>query len=721
MDQRTLRIGRAYFLIIEKAFEFDCLDDFLNFVCLNVKETLEIDLCKVLKLVPENEELVVIAGVGWKGNIIGKRMGKGSKAHYTACRKEPVLSDDISNDGRFSIPEFLKENGAVSGFSVPILFKGDVWGVLSLYSKRTRKFTEMEMEFVKAVANMISNFLRWEELKKENRKYDLILSNLSDFVLMIDEEGNLRYISSSVERVLGWKPEELKEGKFFNLIHPDDRKALRIYRRVFENPGVVFTLEYRILNKEGEYRWVESKVFLPRDWKEIGLEGAIVLERDVTDRKAAEEKILALTYYDPVTGLPNKILFTEKFGGLLKIAERRGELLPLAVIDIVRFVDVNITYGIQVGDRILREIGERLRNTLRSGDLIGRFFSDRFGVALAGIRNIGGVAKVVDKLKRIFEKPFLVEGESVYLRANIGVSLFPKDGADPVELLRKAEIALQRAKDIGPGTLSFFSEETERMLTTHFILMTSLREAIRRGEIVPYYQAVFNLKNMNVVGIEALARWLHSPLGPVPPLKFIPIAEESGLIVELSHLIMESSMRDLSLLRSKGYELFVGVNFSATQFLEENLHLVVEERLRKYGIPPESFVLEITESTAMREPERTKEVLLKLRDIGVKIAIDDFGTGYSSMSYLLEFDVDKLKIDRSFVSKMDESQKAEGVVKMIIDLSRSIGTMVLAEGIEKEDILNKLKSLGCDEGQGYLLAPPMRFEELQKFLERKSR
>ncbi len=290
---------------------------------------------------------------------------------------------------------------------------------------------------------------------------------------------------------------------------------------------------------------------------------------------------------------------------------------------------------------MLKEIARRLTANLRGGDLVRRFIGDKFGVALVSIRDTSGLTRALEKVRSVFRKPFGLDGEGVYVEANVGVALFPKDGEDPADLVRKAKLALSKAREAGIGSVAFFSEESEREITEVVLLKTSLRGALNRGEIVPYYQPVFRLSDLKLVGVEALARWRHPKLGTVSPTKFIPITEDAGLILELGQRILDRSTMELSSLLSEGYDLSLGVNFSMKQFLDERLSDRIEEALQTYRFPEDRFILEITESTAMKDPERTKKILTRIKQLGIKIAIDDFGTGYSSMNYLLEFDVDK--------------------------------------------------------------------------------
>ena len=556
-----------------------------------------------------------------------------------------------------------------------------------------------------------------EELKKEKERYEVILSNLSDLVLVMDEEEKLRYASPALRRMLGFKPEELKGTRLSDLAHPEDRERLiEIHREVFQSPGRTLALQCRIKDREDRYHWVEARFFLPENWKEIGLEGAVVSVRDITSIVDLQERLLRATYYDSLTGLPNRLLFLEKLKEAIDLARRREDMVSVVILNLHRFREINASYGMGVGDEVLREVGRRLSRTLRDGDLVSRFMADEFGIALTGIKSTYGLNRALERIKETFSEPVKAGGREVYLEINLGVSLFPKDGDEAEDLVRKAELALSNARRMGPGQVAFFSEEVEREITEVATLKANLREAIRNKEIVPYYQPVFRLSDLRLVGVEALARWEHPRMGTIPPSKFIPVAEETGLILELGNCILDQSVRDISLLHSEGLKVFLGVNFSMKQFMDEALPEKIEEVFEAYHFERGKFVLEITESTAMSDPERTKDILLNMRELGVKVAIDDFGTGYSSMHYLLEFEVDKIKIDKSFVIPMLENERAEKVVSTIVKLSRSVNAVSLAEGVENKEVLDRLRELGCEEGQGYYLAPPMSFDQLREFV-----
>ncbi len=557
-----------------------------------------------------------------------------------------------------------------------------------------------------------------EKLYREKVKLETILANAHDLVSIVDRKGVIRYISPSVEKLLGWSAEELTGKLFIKFIHPEDVRKLSLLRTtIFQEPETLFTEEFRILTREGGYRWIEANIFLPASWKELELEGPIVNMRDITEKKLAQESIFKATYYDPLTGLPNRILFIEKLKDILKIAELRGDLVGVVVIDLMRFKDVNAVHGIRAGDLLLKEIAQRLVTTLRNSDVVGRFFADEFGIILTGVKSFAGLSRALDKIRLAFEEPFEIGGRRIYVGINTGVAVFPRDDTSADHLLRKAELALSRAKEMGAGAYAFFSADAEKEITEIAILRSLLKDAIRRGEIKVHYQPIFELAEMRIVGLEALARWEHPELGFIPPSKFIPIAEETGLIVDMGYCITDTAIRDLSLLHLEGFtELYVSVNFSARQFEEMDLIRRINQNLRVYNMKPESFLIEITESTAMKNPERTKDLFEEIRRTGIKTAIDDFGTGYSSMNYLIEFDVDKIKIDRSFIRRMVENEKAESVVRAVIHMSASMRAVSLAEGVENEIILVKLKEMGCGEAQGFHLAPPMDMESLRDYL-----
>ncbi len=555
-------------------------------------------------------------------------------------------------------------------------------------------------------------------LYEQTRRFELILTYVHDIIAIVDHQGIIRFKSPSVERILGWQPEEVLGQHFSTFIHPADLYMLEELRQsILNNPGQTFRAEYRVRTKTGDYLWMEGLFYLPPEWEELGLEGVIVTEKDITERKRAETQLLRITFYDPLTGLPNRLLFLEKLKEFLHLARRREELLAVVVLDIRRLGEINTTYGLKRGDEILKEVGHRLRAAFRASDLVSRFLADEFGLIFTGLKNRRTLYFLLEKIEQLFRQPFVVDGHEIYIKANLGVAFFPFDGETAEELIRKAETALLDSKRLGEGGVAFFSEKLDQERIEANIIRHSLREALRRKEFILYFQPIHHLKVSRVVGVEALLRWQHPRLGLLSPLKFIPVAEETGDILEVGYYVLEEALRTLSYLKYLGYEdLYMAVNFSTKQFLARDLVRRIENLLQIYCVTPEALILEITESTAMKDPRRTQQIIKQLKELGTKIAIDDFGTGYSSLEYLVNFDVDKIKVEKVFVQEMLTNPKAENVVKTVIDLTHSLGASALAEGVETSHHLRKLETLGCDEVQGYYFARPCPLKELEKYL-----
>lgn len=542
-------------------------------------------------------------------------------------------------------------------------------------------------------------------------------------VLVLLYRKKFLYANPFAQKLFGYSLEELKKMYVWDLLVPSDRKRIQkiIERRIRgENIPKAYK-EITFITKSGERKKLRLYATTVR-WK--GRYAGLAVGIDITREKTLEnrlkkerERLLRLTLYDTLTGLASRVLFLERLRDLLKFAQRRDENLCVAILDLVKFKEVNATYGMEISDLVLKETARRLKGTLRSGDLVSRFFADEFGVALSGLKDVNSISRVVEKVREVFNQPFDIHGFQIYINADIGVSVYPKDDINAEGLIRKAELALSKARETGPGAVSFYSEEVETKVAQIAVLRNSLSRAISKGEIEVFYQPVVRLKDRKVVGIEALARWRHPNLGLVTPDKFIPVAEDTGLITEIGELVLKNSLRDLARLMADGFEdLTLAVNFSTKQFLDEDLTEKIKKFLKLQKVPPSHFILEITESTAMKDPARASEILHGAKKVGIKVAIDDFGTGYSSMNYLIEFEVDKIKVDRSFINPMLESQKAKSIVKTIIDLSHSIGSVALAEGIETQEQLNALVEMGCDEGQGFLFSRPVDFNSLLKFM-----
>ncbi len=431
---------------------------------------------------------------------------------------------------------------------------------------------------------------------------------------------------------------------------------------------------------------------------------------DITERKRAEERIHYLAYYDALTELPNRALFYKLVDQALIEAKRVRQHGAILFIDLNRFKPINDSLGHGVGDRLLQLIGMRLRETLRNEDVVARLGGDEFVVALFDIAKREHAAVVAQKILASFEPPFVIDQHELKVGAAVGISVYPQDGGDTETLLRLSDIAMYRAKKTGADGYAFFSQEMNERALDRLKIENGLRHAIERNELRLHYQPKAELATGRIVGAEALVRWLHPEQGMVPPGDFISIAEETGLIVQISAWVIDQALRQACALRDAGAQpIRIAVNLSARDF-SPMLPQRVAAALAAHGIGPEWLELEITESMLMHSTDRVVEMMDELSRLGVALSLDDFGTGYSSLSYLKRFPIDTLKIDRSFVMNMPRDANDCAIAGAIVGMAKQLGHKVIAEGVETEEQLTFLKGLGCDEMQGYLLSAPVTAE-----------
>ena len=443
------------------------------------------------------------------------------------------------------------------------------------------------------------------------------------------------------------------------------------------------------------------------------------LQSELLVRKQAEERLDQLAYYDTVTGLPNRHFFNERLIHALNRALPFGESTALMFIDLDNFKIINDTLGHQLGDNLLNRVGERLATVLRSKDLIFRVGGDEFAVILEDVRSREHVASVADKLVNVFNKPLSVEHQEIFISASIGVSLAPEDAAEPTSLLRNADTAMYYAKGKGKNTYQLFQQAMKGQALNRLALENSMRRALERQEFVVHYQPQYDLLSKRVLGVEALVRWMHPEKGLISPAEFIPIAEETGLIVPLGEWVLRTGCAQAASWDAQGLgALSIAVNLSGRQFQDEGLVEKVIQVVWETGLDAQLLELELTESTVMDNSPANLRKLTLLRAAGIRLSIDDFGTGYSSMNYLKRFPINKLKIDRSFVDGLPDQPENLGITTAIIALAQSLKLEVIAEGVETQEQADALLARGCPHIQGYLISRPLPAAELEQFLVR---
>ncbi|MCY7305656.1 MAG: EAL domain-containing protein [Rhodoferax sp.] len=442
---------------------------------------------------------------------------------------------------------------------------------------------------------------------------------------------------------------------------------------------------------------------------------------DITQRKADEDNIRRLAHFDPLTGLANRALLSDRASHALRMARRGNQPLALMFIDLDHFKNVNDSLGHDIGDHLLVALAVRFKSALRDEDTLSRTGGDEFVLLLPGT-DAAGAAHVAQKLVQLTQAPHQIERHELTITPSIGIALFPVDGGDFDTLAKCADAAMYRAKQGGRNCFRFYTAEIQAQSARALLLENALRRAIERGQMQLHYQPQTSLRRGNITGVEALLRWQHPELGWVSPAEFIPIAESSGLITSIGEWVLRTAMQQMKVWLDAGINpISVAVNLSTVQFRQQNLPELVSRILEDAGVPPECLELELTESVAADDPDGAVVVMNRLRAHGVRMSIDDFGTGYSSLSYLKRFKVYKLKIDQSFVRGLMDDPEDRAIVAAIINLASSLGLQTIAEGVETKEQVEYLRQAGCDEIQGYWLSRPLAAAQLEVFIHSRGR
>jgi diguanylate cyclase (GGDEF)-like protein/PAS domain S-box-containing protein len=540
-----------------------------------------------------------------------------------------------------------------------------------------------------------------QALRDSEERYRLMAENSTDLISRTSPQGVFLYLSDASRRLLGFEPSELVGRSAYDIIHPDDRDEVRHLSKLITDAGPT-TFSYRIMQKDGSMIWFETTSRSVRNPVTGVIDEIICVSRDISERKRAEEQIEFQAYHDALTGLPNRRLFRDRLTVALAHARRLRSTLAVMFLDLDRFKYVNDTLGHSLGDELLKMVAARLEAALREEDSIARMGGDEFTILLPELKNPEDAASVAQKLLEAVGQPMRIEETELFITTSIGIALFPNDGDSAELLLKNADHAMYRAKDAGRNSYQLFTEAMNSRALERLSMENNLRHALERGELTLHYQPQFNLATKKITGVEALLRWKE-----IGPNEFIPIAEETRLIVPIGEWVLREACKRAKAWQSHGYAgLRMAVNLSPRQFQHSDLPLLIAGALTESGLAPGDLELEITESTAMQNTDRTIATLRRLREMGVRIAIDDFGTGHSSLNYLRSFPIDTVKIDQEFVNEIESSQADRAIVSAVIGMARGLKLRVVAEGVETEGQLDFLRQEGCDEVQGFLLGTP---------------
>lgn len=555
-------------------------------------------------------------------------------------------------------------------------------------------------------------------LKLSEAKNQALLNAIPDLMFRINKEGIFLEAKGSKEVVYSLPPQEFV-GKRLDEVLPRDvaQKTSSHVTRAFQT-GETQLFVYELQTGDSTH-YYEARIVVS------GEEEVLAIVRDVTERIRAEEQILRLAYYDSLTGLPNRLLFKDRLSQAMANAQRYGRKVAVMFLDLDHFKRINDTLGHNFGDLLLQRVGDRLMTCVRSTDSIARMVpeetkptvarmgGDEFILLLSNIKQVQHVAIVAQRILNGLSQPFMVGTQEIYTSVSIGITIYPIDSEDPETLLKYADTAVYQAKEKGRNNYQFYTGSMNVAAVERFTIENQLRRALARNEFQLYYQAQVDIRRRKVVGVEALVRWVHPEKGLVSPLSFIPLAEETGLIVPIGQWILRTACAQNQIWQKAGFApVRMTVNISSVQFRGKNFVENVVRTLADIGLDPQHLELELTESAVMENVEATLATLHALKERGIQLAIDDFGTGYSSLSYLKRFPIHTLKIDRSFVKDLDRDPNAAAIGKSIIGLAHNLSLQVLAEGVETEQQMEFLQKCGCDHMQGYLFHMPEPAERL---------
>ena len=578
---------------------------------------------------------------------------------------------------------------------------------------RISLFEEDGQEFFQAIIRDVTEREQaQQQIRESEQRFREIIEMTPAGYVLADAAGHIADVNQALCTISGYRKEELVSEPLEKLfaVFPWQKVAFRS-----GGPTSIHGMEVVVRHKIGKDMHVLFNGTIKRD-AEGYAQCLTGLMTDITARKLAEKQLELLATHDTLTGLPNRALLNDRMQQMLESGPRNASVAVM-FIDLDRFKEVNDSLGHVLGDMLLCEVARRLRNTLRPADIIARLGGDEFVVAAHCSSGETSASSIAEKLLSALATPIDVGGHAVVIGASIGISMYPGDGQSKEMLFQAADTAMYRAKDAGRNCHCFFEPEMSVMAKTRMALGVSLRTALTRKEFELYYQPRIELKTMSIVGMEALIRWNHPELGLVPPMQFIPIAEDTGLIDPIGQWVLEEACEQTRRLMDRfGRNLRVSVNLSARQLRRHDIVDQVKAALRRTNLPPNLLELELTESALIEDIKLSAGILKDLKNLGITLAVDDFGTGYSGLAYLRSFPIDVLKLDRSFVLQQDEGISSVEFIKAFVDMAHALRLSVVAEGVETGEVLDFLRNASCDEAQGYFLAKPLRIEAFEAYL-----
>jgi diguanylate cyclase (GGDEF)-like protein/PAS domain S-box-containing protein len=649
--------------------------------------------------------------------------GPGGLLRRAWLNKEATWLPDTQADAGFRRKPSCAKFGLRSAYSFPVLAGNAVIGVMEFFGREVRHPDEMLLQITDSIGRQIGQFIQRKEaeealgMSEERFRATFEQAGVGMGLRALDPR-NPRWlrVNQKLCEIFGYTEEELLQLNTVDLTPPEDRAtAIDYNEQLLRGEITSYSREKRYVRKDGSMIWTNVSLAAAR-----GPDGrpahVISVIQDITERKQAEERIGFLAQYDMVTGLPNRQLFSDRLTLAMARDKRLGSMTALLHLDLDRFKQINETLGHSAGDEALQMVTARLRDRLREVDTIARLGGDEFAVILESVAEKGQALRVAEKIMEAMADPLVLKGEEVFVTASIGIAVYPADADSMEKLIESAELAMYQAKQEGRNTAQLYTPDPNPRRSAGLGMENRLRRALERDELLLHFQPKVDVRTGAITGAEALVRWRNPDLGMVSPADFIPIAEETGLIVPIGEWVLHSACAQAGAWHREGHPISMAVNLSARQFRQSNLCETVELALADSALEAGHLELEITESMIMHRPEQTIATLQRLHDIGLILSVDDFGTGYSSLSYLKRFPVHKLKIDQSFVRELHKNADDSAIVRAVIALATSLNLKTVAEGVETEQQLIYLAGLHCDEYQGYYFSKPLPVADFLQLL-----
>ena len=572
------------------------------------------------------------------------------------------------------------------------------------------------------VAGIVGVMMDLTEQKKLAREYRLaasVFDNAAEAITITDDTPVILKVNRAFTEITGFSADEVvgKNPSVLSSGRQDKAFYSNMWNRLKDDGYWFGEIVNRRKSGEDYPEWLSISAVRNEKGRPDNYIGIFT---DISQAKSAEAKIERLSLYDALTELPNRTLFVDRLRQAINLSGRRRQEVGVLLIGLDGLRQINDTMGYDVGDLALRAVGQRLQTVLRTGDTVARYMSDQFIVLVSDLIDAPDAGVVAGNILHALDMPLILNGKEISIGGHIGIAVYPRDGEDPAGLIRCADVAMHHAKREGRNLYQFFSADLENNTLERLMLESGLRQALDRGEFVLHYQPQVDAETREIVGVEALIRWCHPEMGMIQPVRFISLAEETGQIIAIGDWVLETACRQARAWCDAGHPIPVSVNLSARQFRQRDIAERVEKVLSEFQLAPELLELELTESMVMHDPERAVASLRRLRSMGVRVSIDDFGTGYSSLSYLKRFEIDKLKIDRSFVSDIPHDANDMAIAGAVIALGKSLKLRVVAEGVETVGQFNFLRAQGCHDIQGFYFSRPVDAVAITALLARRS-